>query len=424
MAARPRGGDAHATPLLKAFAIAIPGYELIEEISRGGQAIVYKGQHRTTGRPVAVKLLRDGTLSDAVSRERLQREARVLAALNHPNIVTVIDAGVSPDGHDYLVMNYIAGRSLDAFFDDAPAGRRGAKQDAADADPSFLLRLFATVCDAVNAAHLRGITHRDLSPSNIRVDEANQPHVLDFGLAKTAFDRFIAGRDGGNVSITGQFLGKLAYASPEQAAGDADHIDIRTDVYALGVILYQVLTGGRFPYEVAGNMVEVLNNIIHAQPTPPSTRISADVSTRALSDRTLKTAHPPLINEAIEAIVMKALAKDPADRYQTAGEFGRDVRQYLAGGPSVMVVAKPTSKPLPKPRPKPEPTRSPEPTSTRAREPRGGWLTLWPTSARRAAIVTVATAATCAGVAALAYAFEYQRTSRDLAALAAERDGR
>ena len=113
------------------------------------------------------------------------------------------------------------------------------------------MTLFKKICDAVALAHRRGITHRDLSPSNILVDEQGEPHILDFGLARTAFDQF-DGPEMKSVSVTGQFIGKLAYASPEQAGGVSAAIDVRTDVYALGVILYQILTGGRFPYQVVG----------------------------------------------------------------------------------------------------------------------------------------------------------------------------
>ncbi len=192
---------------------AVPGYTVLSEIARGGQAIVFKATQLSTGKIVALKLLRDGPLADDSARERLQREVRVLAALDHPNIVTVIDSGRTPDGHGFLVMNFINGISLDAFIRE--------KSDPILADPSSLLRLFIKICDAVNAAHLRGITHRDLSPSNIMIDERSEPHVLDFGLARTAFDRFITHQHH-DISITGQVLGKLAYASPEQARGSVE----------------------------------------------------------------------------------------------------------------------------------------------------------------------------------------------------------
>ena len=262
--------------LLRKLKITMPGYKLGKVIARGGQAIVIKAVQERSGRDVAIKLLREGPLADLAARARLQREISVLAALNHPNIVTVLDHGVTPEGLDYLVMNFVEGQGLHEFINDnrAPESPR--------LEPALLLKLFAKICEAMNAAHLRGIVHRDLSPSNIMIDPAGEPHILDFGLARTAFDRFIGG-GGRTISITGQFMGKVAYASPEQARGEPDKIDIRTDVYALGVILYQILTGGEFPYKVVGNVIEVLGNIVNEPPTPPSANCRERCATDAKS---------------------------------------------------------------------------------------------------------------------------------------------
>ncbi len=251
---------------------------------------------------------------------------QVLAALNHPNIVAIIDTGQTADGHRFIAMKYIAGPSLGDYMK-----HRLQKEPA---DPSKLLRLFLKICDAVNAAHRLGIAHRDLKPSNIRLDERGEPQVLDFGLAHAALDSLIRGTEQ-PISITGEFLGTLPWASPEQAEGDPQKIDIRTDIYSLGVILYQMLTGGKFPYEVVGNMRDVLNNILTAQPLPPSQVIAA-------ANRTRQTPQPPqfarpnlpVINEAIEKIVLKALAKPREDRYQNAGEMQRDIANYLLGRPT------------------------------------------------------------------------------------------
>lgn len=333
----PTEADELPSPLLARLRINIPGYKLLSPINHGGQAIVFKAIQENTGRTVAIKLLREGPLADETARERMQREVRVLAALNHPNIVSVFDSGQTPDGHDYLVMNYLSGRSLEEFMKESRTG------EDPPPDPAMLLRLFLKICDAVNAAHMRGITHRDLSPSNIVIDERNEPHILDFGLARTAFDRFITVRQK-DISVTGQFLGKLAYASPEQARGEPDKIDIRTDVYALGVILYQILTGGNYPYKVVGNIAEVLNNIIHTKPTPPSELISARDASKVQRNRRMKQHHPPAVNAIIEAIVLKGLEKDPANRYQSAGELGKDVSNYLAGQPTVAKPQSPNSR--------------------------------------------------------------------------------
>jgi serine/threonine protein kinase len=275
---------------------------------------------------VAVKLLREGPLADFASRSRLQREVSVLAALDHPNIVSVIDSGVTPEGLDYLVMNFITGQPLHEFI------QENRQAETGNADPTSLLILFTKICDAMNAAHLRGIVHRDLSPSNIMIDGQGAPHILDFGLARTAFDRHIGG-GGRTISIAGTFMGKMAYASPEQARGESEKIDIRTDVYALGVILYQILTGGEFPYDVSGNVVEVLSKIVNEQPTPPSRQIALR-QTQQPSQTQRRFRKPPVVNRVMEAIVLKALEKEPKNRYQSAGELGNDVENYLAGRPT------------------------------------------------------------------------------------------
>ena len=300
--------------------LSVPGYELIRKIGDGGQAIVFLATQHSTGRRVAVKLLRDGPLAHENSRERHQREIRILATMNHANIVGIVDSGRTAAGNDYLVMEYIHGESLDDYmrnFNHADPG-----------DPAAILRLFIKICEAVNAAHRRGIVHRDLSPSNIRVDDKGDPHILDFGLARTAFDRFMH-PDGRDISVSGQFLGKLAYASPEQARGKPEAVDIRTDVYALGVMLYQTLTGGKFPYIVVGNIRDVLDNIVNIQPTPPSRVLDAGLKRRVPRRKTRMT----LVNPVVEAIVLKALAKNPIKRHQSAGELATGLETYLAGGP-------------------------------------------------------------------------------------------
>jgi serine/threonine protein kinase len=300
--------------------VQVPGYSILREISRGGQAAVYLATQLSTGRKIALKLMHDGPFASDRAITRFRREVQALAALNHPNIVAIIDTGKTPDGARFIAMNYIAGMNLSDYMKDRH------KKDPAD--PARLLRLFLKICDAVNAAHRLGIIHRDLKPSNIRVDERGEPHILDFGLARTALDHALASPDHA-VSVTGEFLGSLPWSSPEQAEGNPDKIDIRTDVYSLGVILYQILTAGRFPYEVVGNIRDILNNILTADPTPPSKILPpprSDKSKDALPARPL-----PTINEAIEKIVLKALSKKPENRYRSAGDLGRDIARYLAG---------------------------------------------------------------------------------------------
>lgn len=279
-----------------------PGYEIRGEIQRGGQGVVYRAMHLATRREVAIKVLRGGRLATAQERLRFEREARILAHLRHPNVVPIHDSGVS-EGHPYIVMDYIAGPQLDQYVGsrrDDPAELRG------------LLELFATICDAVQAAHVRGVTHRDLKPANIRVDSQG-PHVLDFGLAKLTEPDSDAGGLDVPMTQTGQFLGSLPWAAPEQVNGGSDQIDLRTDVYALGVILYQMLTGA-FPYPAHGRPSDMLDQILHHEPVPLRARrreLPAD----------------------IETIVSKCLQKERDRRYQTAGEVARDVRHFLAGAP-------------------------------------------------------------------------------------------
>ncbi len=273
---------------------AIPGCQLLGEIHRGGQGVVYKGIQTATRRTVAVKLLRAGALAGREEQSRFEREARILGQLHHPNIVTVHDSGIAAGLH-YLVLDYVEGRTLDRYIAGGVPKVRAA------------LALFVKICEAVHAAHLRGIIHRDLKPSNVMIDEAGEPHVLDFGLAKATVDA----TDMTRMTLTGQFFGTPAWASPEQAGGDMTQVDLRTDVYALGVLLYYLLTGVH-PYDVNGTLHSVLENVRHAPPTSPR-------------------RHRSLIDGEVETIVLKSLQKDRERRYQTAGELARDIRRYLAG---------------------------------------------------------------------------------------------
>ncbi|MBU0639669.1 MAG: protein kinase [Planctomycetes bacterium] len=277
---------------------SFPGYEIVREIHRGGQGVVYLAQQTSTRRAVAIKVIREGPFAGQHDQARFKQEVRILGQLNHPAIVTIHDSGLAA-GSAYFVMDYIPGQPLDAYV--------------ADEKPSVaaLLELFATICDAISAAHVSGVIHRDLKPNNIRIATDGRPNVLDFGLAKIAVDQPREPAQPQTMTATGQFVGSLPWASPEQAAGLPARIDVRSDVYALGVIMYQMLTG-RFPYPVTGSIRDVLDHIQNAPPTRPST------ITRQ-------------INDEIETIVLKCLSKDPERRYQSAGELARDVRRYLNG---------------------------------------------------------------------------------------------
>jgi len=272
------------------------GYQILKELHRGGQGVVYQAVQESTKRKVAIKAMKEGPFAGSADRARFDREVQVLGQLNHPSIVAIHDTGVAAGCH-YFVMDYISGQPLDVHM---ASGERSIEQT---------LRLFAKISDAINAAHLRGVIHRDLKPGNIRIDGDGEPHILDFGLAKVATSEAEAAA----MTMTGQFIGSLPWASPEQAEGSPAKIDVRTDVYSLGVVLYQMLTG-KFPYEVIGNMRDVLDRIMKAEPLRP---------------RTIRKQ----IDDEVETITLKCLAKDRDRRYQTAGELARDVRRYLTAEP-------------------------------------------------------------------------------------------
>ena len=286
-----------AEPLPDSFT----GYKIVREIHRGGQGVVYLALQRSTSRKVALKVMKDGPFAGAAEQARFEREVQILGQLDHPHIVTIHDSG-SVAGHHFFVMDYVPGQSLDVYM-------AGAQRSIDET-----LRLFAKICEAVNAAHLRGVIHRDLKPGNIRVDANGEPRILDFGLAKVALGSVgVSPAETSPMTLTGQFVGSLPWASPEQAEGAPSKIDLRTDVYSLGVVLYHMLTG-KFPYDVSGNVRDALDAIMTAEPFRP---------------RTLRRQ----INDEVETILLKCLHKERDRRYQTAGELARDVQHYLAGEP-------------------------------------------------------------------------------------------
>ena len=279
---------------------SFPGYEIVRRIHHGSQGVVYQALQKATHRKVAIKVMREGMFAGPNDKIRFEREVQVLGALKHPHIVTIHESGSAAD-HFYFVMDYISGAPLDVYI------------TSHSLTMNQKLQLFAKICEAVNAAHLQGIIHRDLKPSNIRIDNEGEPHILDFGLARTILKDDSDSDVWKTMTITGQFVGSLPWASPEQVDGIPGRIDLRTDVYSLGVILYQMLTGC-YPYNIVGNMREVMDNIIHAQPCKPSSIHSR-------------------INDEIETIVLKCLSKEQERRYQSAGELARDINHYLCNEP-------------------------------------------------------------------------------------------
>ncbi|HRW54308.1 MAG TPA: protein kinase [Phycisphaerae bacterium] len=280
----------------------IPGYEIIREARRGGQGVIFQAIQRSTNRKVAIKVLLDGALSDEKALERFQREIEIVAGLRHPYIVAAFDCGETEDRHPFFVMDFVYGQRLNDYI-------RTKRLDT-----TAILGLFAEICEGVNYAHQRGVIHRDLKPANIIIDAEGRPRVLDFGLA-----RRVDARGASITTMAGDVIGTLAYMSPEQARGPVGDVDVRTDVYSLGVMLYEMLTG-RLPYAVDGELTVALRNIEDATPASLTPRDdNGDSGVRLGRD--------------LETIVRKALSKAPERRYQNAGELGADLRAFLAGEP-------------------------------------------------------------------------------------------
>lgn len=291
------GGD---TEVIDGATLGLEGYTILEELPRGGQAIVYKALHKATKAKVALKVLLPSLSASSKAKRYFEQEVELAANLHHPNVVAIRDSGISL-GQYYFAMEYVHGQPLDRYV-------------SAKALPfREKIILFWKICDAMAHAHQKGVIHRDLKPSNILIDDRDEPRILDFGLAKTAGGRNAKLQTTVMPSITGQIKGTLAYMSPEQAAGRSDLIDVRTDVYTLGVILYQILIG-EFPYDVSGSTVDTLRNVQLAEPKRPRKAIKR-------------------FNSDVEAIILKCLEKDPTQRYQSAAELRDEIDRWLKGFP-------------------------------------------------------------------------------------------
>jgi serine/threonine protein kinase len=286
-------------------ALAIRGYTLQRRLNEGGQATVYLAIQESTGRRVAVKVMAGGPFLNSVNRARFEREVRALAKLDHPNIVTIIDRGRTEDGSFYLVTNFIAGVPLDQHIE---------QMRASGATLVEVARLFATIASAVHEAHRCGIVHRDLKPSNILVDARGAPHIVDFGLAQMVSGN-ITDRASHSLTNTGQVLGSLPWSSPEQASGQVRAISPATDIYAMGLMLYEAITA-TMPYTAHGLIPEVVKTICHTPPLDPR-----------------GVRNPPFgrIPDPLAHLVNRMLAKKPTARPQSAAELAEALEAFARG---------------------------------------------------------------------------------------------
>lgn len=262
-------------------------YEIIERLGEGGMAIVYRAKDRVLGRRVAIKVLRPQFAADTDFVERFRREAQAAASLSHPNVVNIFDVGTDGEVH-FIVMEYVEGRNLkQTLREDGPMPARKA------------LLIGQEVCRALEAAHAQGLIHRDIKPHNILVTKDCQVKVTDFGIARAA--------SSATLTHTGTMIGSVHYLSPEQATGK--QVGVFSDIYSVGVLLYEMITG-KVPFDGDSPVAVALK---HLQDEPTSPRVSV-----------------PDLPEPLEALILRSMAKDPAQRYATISELLAELRTVAA----------------------------------------------------------------------------------------------
>jgi serine/threonine-protein kinase len=273
-------------------------YELLEEVGRGGQGVVYRAHQKSLNRTVALKVISLGQWASKAHVKRFRREAEAAASLDHPGIVPIHEVG-ERDGSCYFSMQFIEGGQLDEVVRRAPMSIRQAAE------------LIAKVARTVHYAHEHGILHRDIKPGNILLDQRGEPHLTDFGLARLLESQ-------STVTGTLEILGTPSYMAPEQAAGNNSQLSSATDVYGLGAVLYQLLTGQ--PPFAGGTTYETIKLLLDTEPRPP----------RSLN---------PKIDRELSTICLKCLEKAPQRRYPSALALAEDLEHWLKHEP---IQARPT----------------------------------------------------------------------------------